>query len=129
MEHLWPALIGVAVGNRTPWLFAVLARAVQGKSARDERAVNSEVQRLLGEISRQATRIADLEDLVDLLRKALDKHLMRESAVANAAQFIVAIIQMVPNPTPDMMRLRDQAEKLLRDARAHISSINNQKRG
>jgi regulator of sirC expression with transglutaminase-like and TPR domain len=129
MEHLWPALIGVAVGNRAPWPVKALWQWMHGAGARRERQVSGEVSRLMAEITRQAARITDLEDLIDLLRKALDKHLMRESAVANAAQFIVAIIQLVPEPTADMMRLRDQAEQLLRDARAHVASINDERRG
>lgn len=130
MKESWAALIGVVFGaTAVPWPAKALWRLLRGGAAREERALNGEVRRLLGEITRQAARIADLEELVDLLRKALDKHLMRESAVASAAQFIVAIVQMVSDPTPEMVRLRDRAEQLLIDARAHIDSINNERRG
>jgi hypothetical protein len=129
VKDVWAALIGVVIGSGLPWCLKTVWRLLLDDAGREERALNGEVRRLLGEITRQAARIADLEELVDLLRKALDKHLMRESAVASAAQFIVAIVQMVADPTPEMIRLRDRAEQLLIDARAHIVTINNERRG
>lgn len=129
MEQVATVLIGTAIGAGMPWPVKAAWRLLHGQALREERKTDGEVQRMLAEIGRQAARIAELEDLVDLLRRALDKHLMRESSVASAAQFIVAILHMVPDPTPEMMRLRDRAERLLIDARAHLNAINGERRG
>jgi hypothetical protein len=63
--------------------------------------------------------------LVDLLRKALDKHLIRESAVVSAAELLIALIEQVQAPTPAMLRVRDRAVELLELARAQLNRINN----
>jgi hypothetical protein len=90
-----------------------------------ERKASGEAQRLLDEIAAKAQRIADLEDLVDLLRKALDKHLIRESAVVSAAELLIALIEQVQAPTPAMLRVRDRAVELLELAQAQLNRINN----
>ena len=76
------------------------------------------------ETARLASQLADRDDLVDLLRKALDKHLIRESAVASACELLIALVHMVDIPTPAMLRMRDRALEVLEDARAHIGGIN-----
>lgn len=118
MEHLWPALvwpalIGVVVGNRTPWLFAALARLLRGQAVREET-----------EAVRLTRRIGDLEDLIDTLRKALDRHLIRESAIASACELLIMLAALVPKPSEAMLRIRDRAQQLLEDARAQTSKIN-----
>lgn len=116
MDHaIMAALAGVAVGSRAPWLFTALARVLKGSTAADAARAESEAQR-------QVVRVSDLEDLIDMLRKALDRHLIRESAIASACELLIALASMVPNPTQAMLRLRDRAQQLLEDARARTSS-------
>jgi hypothetical protein len=124
MEHVWPALIGVAIGNRTPWLFGLALRLVRGQSARDAAAKVAEAAREQREIERLTVRCADLEVLVDLLRRALDRHLIRESAIASACELLIMVAAMVPQPTDAMLRIRDRAQQLLEDARAQTLKIN-----
>lgn len=124
MEHLWPALIGVAVGNRAPWLLAALVKLARGQATHDAAAKAADAAREQSEIRRMVARIGDLEDLVDVLRKALDKHLIRESAIASACELLIALAAMVPKPSEAMLRIRDRAQQLLEDARAQTANIN-----
>lgn len=122
MHDVLVALASAAGTWSLPRLGALAMRLVRGDADREV----GEIERMLSEIGRQAARITDLEDLINLLRKALDKHLMREAAIASAAEFVIAIVKMVPDPTAEMIHLRDRAEQLLRDAKAQISTINQQ---
>jgi hypothetical protein len=76
------------------------------------------------EIERLTVRNGDLEDLIDTLRKALDRHLIRESAIASACELLIMLAALVPKPTEAMLRIRDRAQQLLEDARAQTSKIN-----
>jgi hypothetical protein len=118
MDQLWLALAWVAIGNRTPWLFALLRRHLRGNEAREQ----SEVERLI-------RRVGDLEDLIDTLRKALDRHLIRESAIASACELLIMLASLVEKPDEAMLRIRDRARQLLQDARAQTTRINNRKGG
>lgn len=77
----------------------------------------------VSEIERLTVRVADLEDLVDLLRAALNKNLIREGAIASACELLIALVRMVPNPDAAMLHMRDRAQQLLVEARAHLSTV------
>lgn len=124
MEQLWPTLLGVAIGNRAPWLFGMVLRMVRGQAARDAAAKAADAVREQSEIERITARCSDLDDLVDTLRRALDRHLIRESAIASACELLIALVAMVPRPTEPMLRIRDRAQQLLEDARAQTSKMN-----
>lgn len=121
MEQLlgWilPAAGGILVGSAVPWPAKMLWRWIRG-------AADQEAKREASEVERLAAQLAERDGLVDLLRKALDKHLIREAAVASACELLIALVHMVDRPTPAMLRMRDRALEVLEDARAHISGIN-----
>lgn len=112
------ALIGVAFGSAAPWPVKWLARLV-GRLVRGDAA--QEAAREASEVERMTARINDLEDLIDLLRKALDRHLVREGAIASACELLIALAGLVHKPTPAMLRMRDRAQQLLEDARAQTT--------
>lgn len=126
MEHLWstlaPAAAGVLIGSAAPWPLKALWRWLRGDAERAD-------QREAEELARLTARCGDLEELVDLLRRALDKHLIRESAIKTAAELLIAMIEQVPHPTPPMLRIRDRAVGILEQARAQLDQINRTERG
>ena len=76
----------------------------------------------------RADRIVDLEDLIDLMRKALDKGRIRESALASVADVLIFAIDHVADPPPALTQLRARALAVLQDARAQIETINQETR-
>lgn len=138
MDHLWstlaPAAVGVLLGAAAPWPLKAAWRWLRGEAeiegrereaeaGRGARAAQAELNRLLKEIARQAERNSDLEELVDLLRKALDKHLIRESAIASVCELLIALARLVEQPSAAMLHIRDRAQQLLEDARAQTIRI------
>jgi hypothetical protein len=117
VEHLLPTLLGVVIGSAVPWPLKALWRQLRGSAQLAE-----------NEVGRLTRRIGDLEDLVDLLRKALDKHLIRESAIASACELLIALAKSVSKPSGAMLHIRDRAEQLLIDAQARIGTINREPR-
>lgn len=124
LHWLLPAVGGALVGSAAPWPAKALWAWIRGSVDREERKVAAEVARLHSELERLAGMLADRNELVDLLRKGLDKHLIREAAVASACELLIALVHMVEKPTPAMLRMRDRALEVLEDARAHIIGIN-----
>ena len=127
-------VIGAAVASAAPWPLKALWQALRGdadrarqaadaKAERDERATAAALQAALGEVGRQVARVGVLEELVDLLRKALDKHLIRESAIASACELLIALAGLMPTPSGAMLQMRDRAQQLLEDALAHAIRI------
>jgi hypothetical protein len=98
-------------------LRAWLLRSGETAAAREQ----SEATRLLA-------RVADLEDLIDLLRKALDKHLIRESSVVTLAELLINMIEQmldhIVDPPPALLRTYERALELLKLARAQLDKIN-----
>lgn len=134
MEYLssWPASAWAVVlpllGNALWKPATAVARWLVHRDQHASRAADRAADREAGEAERLAVRVGDLEELVDLLRRALDKHLIRESAVASGAEHLVGLIEQmlvhVPEPTDTMLRLYDRALDLLRQARAQTQHIN-----
>lgn len=117
LHWLLPAVGGALVGAAAPWPAKALWRLVRGPGEREDAREGAELQRL-------AAQLAERDDLVDVLRKALDKHLIRESAVVAACELLIALAGLTPNPTPAMLDMRDRAKQLLLHARAHLTAIN-----
>jgi hypothetical protein len=124
VNQLWPALLGVVIGTAAPWPLKALWHALRGSADRDDRDTAAALDAALGEIARHVRRISDLEELVDLLRRALDKSLIRESAIASACELLIAVAKLVPKPSPAMLHMRDRAQQLLEDAQARTTNIN-----
>jgi hypothetical protein len=127
VANLWatlaPLALGALIGVGTPWPVKAVWRALRGDAEREEARAKIDADRDAGELQRLTSRIGDLEDLVDLLRKALDKHLIRESAIASACELLIALAKLVPDPSGAMLHIRDRAQQLLEDARAHTLRI------
>jgi hypothetical protein len=114
MQDAWAsALAGVVFGTGLPWLLKALWRALRGEVVREQ-----------GEIDRLASMLAEANELVDLLRRALDKHMIRESAIAGTAELLIAVIKLVPDPTDAMLHVLGRAEEVLDLARQRIAKIN-----
>jgi hypothetical protein len=130
MEHVsaWPWQTALAIAQLMALVFwgplTKARRWLLQSNQTEERQASAELGRLLGEITRLTARVSDLEDLVDLLRKALDKHLIRESAIRTAAELLIAMIEQAPNPTDAMLRIRDRAVEILEQARTQLQQIN-----
>lgn len=128
----WPLSAWVAVlplaGNALWRPGSVLLRHLRGEVAAEARREEGERDRLVGEIDRLTARISELEELIDLLRKALDKHLIRESTVEAIAELLIVIIeQMLEHlapPPPAVIRTLDRARELLALARGQLEKIN-----
>jgi hypothetical protein len=112
-------------GSLLPWIVKECWQLLRGSADRADKREHSEVERL-------TTRVGDLEELIDLLRKALDKHLIRESAVEGFAELLIALIEQALahfsandlEPPPGLLRNLDRARELLDRARAQIRTIN-----
>jgi hypothetical protein len=62
-------------------------------------------------------RAHDLEAMLEVLRKALDKNLVRENAVVTAAELLLGIVELIDEPTPAMKAMRIRAIDILELAR------------
>jgi hypothetical protein len=121
MEQVATALIGVAIGSAVPWPIKAAWRMLRGDVARDvARADRAELERLLAEITRLAERHGDLEDLVDLLRRELDKALVRGNATLTMARILLFAVDQEPRPSSAMIAARDQARRVISAADAQI---------
>lgn len=121
------ALVGAGIASAAPWPLKAVWRWLRGDAERAALAREADAardaKRDADEFERLMKRVGDLEELVDLLRKALDKHLIRESAIASACELLIALARLVPDPSGAMLHIRDRAQQLLEDARAHTIRI------
>lgn len=119
---IWVQLVIAFVGGSgSTSAFNLARRLLTGASAREEREEAAE-------LTRQAARIGSLEELIDLLRHALDKHLIRESAIVSAAELLIVMINQaldqLDDPPPALLRSRDRAMAILTTAQSQIREIN-----
>jgi hypothetical protein len=77
-----------------------------------------------GDRTREQGRIEKLEDLIDELRRALDKGRVRESAIAAVAELLIFAIDHVEEPSSAMLELRARALEVLELAHAHLQGLN-----
>lgn len=124
LHWLLPAVGGALAAHAVPWPAKALWQWIRGGA--DARAQSEAVQakREQSEIQRLAVQLGDAFDLIDLLRKALDKHMIRWGSVVSACELLIALAGMVERPTPAMVAMRDRAKRLLEDARSQMHSIN-----
>lgn len=93
-------------------------------------ALGAWLARPIGEMLRLLTgRKSDLEEVIDLLRKALDKGRIRESAAWALVDLFIFAIDHWADPPPAIAELRDRARSVLEDAQRHIQTINEEPRG
>jgi hypothetical protein len=121
MEHWLPAALGgAAVAGAAPWPLKALWRLVRGQAERDDQREAAELERLLGQIMQQTARNGQLEDLIDLLRRELDKALVRGNASLTVARILLFAVDQDPRPTPAMIAARDQARAVITAADEQI---------
>lgn len=78
------------------------------------------VNLLLGREARGDRRITTLEELVDELRRALDKNLIRENALASCCDVLIFAIDHIADPAPAIVHLRARALSILESAQKQL---------
>ncbi len=58
-------------------------------------------------------RMHELEQMMEVHRKALDKSLVRENGVLTAAEILIGIVELIPEPTEPMKLMRLRAIEIL----------------
>lgn len=71
-------------------------------------------------LERRSERIETLEDLIDLLRRELDKGRVRENAAITVAQMLVFAVDQVADPTPAMVSARAHARDIVAAAHSQL---------
>jgi hypothetical protein len=111
------ALIGVAFGTALPWPLKTLWRILRGSPEREAAAAEADAKRDGEMIQRLLDRAHDVETMLEVLRKALDKNLVRENAVVTAAELLLGIVELIDKPTLAMKTMRLRAIEILALAR------------
>jgi hypothetical protein len=107
------AIIGVAFGTALPWPLKALWRLLRGSADREAAAEELDAKRDGDMIQRLLDRVHDVETMLEVLRKALDKNLVRESSIVTAAELLLGIAELVDSPTPAMKMIRLRAMEIL----------------
>lgn len=121
----WVAILPLA-GNALWKPFSALVNLARGRSAAAADREQSEIERL-------TVQVAALNELVDLLRRALDKHMIRESTVLTFAELAVQAIRQLLDlldhldvePPASVLGALERAVELQRLAQAQLTKINN----
>ena len=118
---IWATLAaGLLSGSFLPWTLRLVLRFIRGDVERAEHRADveskreaAELERLVAEISRLTARHGDLEELVDLLRRELDKALVRGNASLTIARILTFAVDQEPKPSLAMIAAREQARKVI----------------
>lgn len=65
---------------------------------------------------RRVSRVQSLEELVDLLRRELDKSLVRGNATLTMARILLFAVDQEPEPSAAMIAARDHAREVIAEA-------------
>lgn len=109
--------IGVVFGTALPWPFKALWRILRGTPEREATAAEVAAERDGDMIQRLLDRSHEVETMLEVLRKALDKNLVRENSVVTAAELLLGIVELIDKPTPAMKAMRIRAIEILALAR------------
>lgn len=115
--NIGAALIGVIFGSALPWPAKGVWRLLRGSPEREAAAAEAAAERDGDMIQRLLDRAHDVETMLEVLRKALDKNLVRENSVVTAAELLLGIVEMIDNPSPSMKVMRLRAIEILTLAR------------
>lgn len=115
--NITAAGIGVAFGTALPWPLQKLWRLIRGYPEREAAAAETAAERDGDMIQRLLDRNHDCETMLDVLRKALDKNLVRENSVVTAAELLLGIVELIDKPTLAMKVMRLRAIEILTLAR------------
>jgi len=77
---------------------------------------------------RRTSRIETLEELIDLLRRELDKALVRGNATQTVARILLFAIDQEPDPSPAMIAAREQARDVIAAADLQLKRGDNANR-
>lgn len=107
----WVALLGLlgsALWTPAKALAGHLRAAGKADAEADSKAAETDSERDGRLIEQLLGRIRELDAMVEVHRKALDKNLVRENAVLTGAEVLLTIIEMIEEPTAPqkLMRLR-----------------------
>ena len=111
------AIIGVAFGTALPWPLKMIWRLIRGSPEREASANELAAERDGDMIQRLINRAHDVEAYLEVLRKALDKNLVRENSVVTAAELLLGIVELIDKPSPAMRAMRLRAVEILSLAR------------
>lgn len=111
------AIIGVAFGTTLPWPLKGVWRLIRGAPEREAAAAELDAKRDGDMIQRLLDRAHDVEAMLEVLRKALDKNLVRENSIVTAAELLLGIVELIDKPTPAMKSMRLRAMEILTMAR------------
>lgn len=109
--------VGVVFGNALPWPFKTIWRILRGTPEREAAAAETAAERDGDMIQRLLDRNHDVETMLEVLRKALDKNLVRENSVVTAAELLLGIVELIDKPTQAMRIMRLRAIEILALAR------------
>lgn len=116
-SNIGAAIIGVAFGTALPWPLKGVWRMLRGNPEREAAAAETAAERDGDMIQRLLDRNHDTDSMLEVLRKALDKNLVRENSVVTAAELFLSIVEMIDKPTPAMKAMRLRAIEILAMAR------------
>lgn len=111
------AIIATVFGTTLPWPFKAIMRMLRGTPEREAAAAELDAKRDGEMIQRLLDRAHDVESMLEVLRKALDKNLVRENSIVTAAELLLGMVELIPNPTPAMKAMRLRAIEILAMAR------------
>jgi len=111
------AAIGVVFGTALPWPFKAVWRFLRGYPEREAAAAEAAAERDGDMIQRLLDRNHDVETMLEVLRRALDKNLVRENSVVTAAELLLGIVELIEKPTAAMKIMRLRAIEILELAR------------
>lgn len=110
-------LVGVVLGSALPWPLKALWRILRGSPEREANREATAAERDGDMIGRLLDRGHEVETMLEVLRKALDKNLVRENAVVTAAELLLGIVELIDKPTSAMKTMRLRAIAILALAR------------
>jgi hypothetical protein len=117
LSTILSAGVGVIFGTALPWPLKIIWRVVRGDPEREAKAAETAADRDGDLIQRLLDRCHDVETMLEVVRKALDKNLVRENSVVTAAEILLGIIEQIDRPTPAMKAMRLRAIEILGLAR------------
>jgi len=111
------AIIGVIFGTTLPWPLKGVWRLLRGSPEREAAAAETAAERDGDMIQRLLDRCHEVETMLEVLRKVLDKNLVRENSIVTAAELLLGMVELIDKPTIGMKAMRLRAIEILTLAR------------
>lgn len=78
---------------------------------------------ITGGAQRESSRVSSLEDLVDALRRALDKGRLREDALAQVLGVLIFALKSIEEISPAIGDALERAIDILEGAQSHLQRL------